>query len=123
MSTPIPEGSVEYWDAATRTYYERQSGGQVFSRPFNEAELAQAEAAVNRAALVDGLTADTGGNYADTTANSRFLALADPSPDEVRQQVAELSRQNQRQARELSALTRLATGRLESTSTVIATRR
>jgi len=119
VTTPVPEGAMEYWDSSTRTYYERLQDGRVLSRPFNPVEIAQAEAAVNRSGIVAGILADTGGNYSDIVTNSRFLTLAEPSDADLRQQVAELSRQNQRQARELSGLARLVLGRLESTSTVI----
>ncbi|WP_371671197.1 hypothetical protein OG985_28410 [Streptomyces sp. NBC_00289] len=41
----------EYWDDATRTYYERQADGSITSRPYNAAELAKYEAEVALDAL------------------------------------------------------------------------
>ncbi|NEA50481.1 hypothetical protein [Streptomyces sp. SID10815] len=116
MNDPMPADSIEYWDAATRTYYERQEDGAVISRPYNDEENAQADAKANRAVLVDQLLVACRAGTTDSEANDAFLADAGSSAESVLAQVAALTRQSNRHSEELAYLARLLLGRLESTS-------
>ncbi|NWF28277.1 hypothetical protein HW130_18715 [Streptomyces sp. PKU-EA00015] len=119
MSEPIPEGTLEWWDDVTRTYYERQSDGAVASRPYNDAENAGLGARLVRETLVSQAVASTNANKDDLRTNNAFLALSSPNNVELMAQVQLLTRQNSRQARALNGLIRLVLNRLESTAEVI----
>ncbi|MFI6275911.1 hypothetical protein [Streptomyces sp. NPDC050988] len=127
MSETSPEGPVsvepppgmgpngyEYWDVETRTYYERQDDGTVITRPYNEAENQQANAAANRAVLVDCIKGMTVLLSGDIASNKAFAALPDLTSDEGRAQVDALTAQSNRQAEMLAAIARLSLGRFES---------
>ncbi|MFG2147384.1 hypothetical protein ACGFRG_24835 [Streptomyces sp. NPDC048696] len=119
MSELMPEGAIEYWDVATRTYYERREDGTALSRPYNEAENAQADAQTNRRALVDRVLAASRATADDIAENAVFLTRWEPTSAEILQQVQALTRQSTRQGEGLSDLTRLALSRLGSTALVV----
>lgn len=109
----MPEGAVEFWDEATRTYYERQEDGELTSRPFNEAETRKADEAANYAYLQGKVVGLSAAVAADIPVNGAFLALAEGS-EAYRDQVDELTAQSTRQAQMLCALARMALPALEN---------
>ncbi|MEU5433794.1 hypothetical protein AB0G73_10495 [Streptomyces sp. NPDC020719] len=119
MTEIMPEGAIEYWDVTTRTYYERREDGMILSRPYNETENAQADAQVNRLALVDRLLRASQANANDAAENAVFLTRSEPTSTDLLSQMQALTRQSTRRSEELSGLLRLVLGRLESTALVI----
>jgi hypothetical protein len=104
----------EYWDVEARTYYERQDDGTVITRPYNEAENQQADAAANRAVLVDRIKGMTVLLSGDIASNNTFATLPDLTDEGERAQVDALTAQSNRQAEMLAAIARLSLGRFES---------
>ncbi|MFD3915714.1 hypothetical protein [Streptomyces sp. NPDC058603] len=115
----MPEDAIEFWDVSTRTYYERQEDGTVLSRPYNEAENAQADARANRAILVEDLAESTLLLSADNASNAAFSTLVEVNDDELRAQVNALTAQSSRQADVLAAMVRFLLGRFESLATEV----
>lgn len=119
MSEVMPEDAIEYWDVTTRTYYERQEDGAVLSRPYNEAENAQADARANRAILIEDFKESTLLLSADNASNTAFSALNEISDDELKAQINALTVQSSRQADVLAAMVRFLLGRFESLATEV----
>ncbi|KUP96404.1 hypothetical protein [Thermobifida cellulosilytica] len=122
MSETQPDGlpagmgpeDYEFWDDATRTYYERQDDGAIIARPYNGAENQQADAAANRALLIERLKGMTLLLPGDMSSNNTYTALSGISEEELRAQVGALTAQSNRQADMLATVTRLILGRFES---------
>jgi len=104
----------EFWDDATRTYYERRDGGTVSVRPYNDAENRQADAAANRAVLVERIKGMSLLLASDIAANNAITTLTCLTEEEARAQLDALTAQSNRQAEMLAAIARLGLGRFES---------
>ncbi|MFF4244276.1 hypothetical protein ACFYY2_07350 [Streptomyces sp. NPDC001822] len=103
---------IEYWDDATRTYYERQGDGTVISRPYNENENRKLDEQLNLAELEDrlvGMSVILGDDYRE---NDIFLAVSGRTDGEYHAQVDALTRQINRVVVMVSALARVDLGEL-----------
>ncbi|WJN63377.1 hypothetical protein [Streptomyces phage phiScoe55] len=87
----MTEDKIEFWDDSTLTYYERNSDGLVYARPYTENELARYTKERQLDAL--GAEAKVAIGYLDARIDLSlaYLALSSPTPEETAAQIRLLS--------------------------------
>ncbi|MFE0104106.1 hypothetical protein [Streptomyces sp. NPDC059009] len=93
--TPAPPGmspeDIEFWDDASRTYYERQPDGTLATRPFNDEEVQQIEDEGALDALHEEALEAIGYLDARIDLSLAYFAKETPTQEETAAQIKNLS--------------------------------